>query len=411
MELFISYSRSARDAETELLRLFETRSDAQGHRSIFVQIEGDGWSPMLPGIVCDIEPSSRFETHPATFIGFLDDDSLITCKLNYEFTSSIDSTMMQLLDAGARAYGLGALAERSHYAKQDRINYIASVPDESIIVRSIQRNSIASTTIDLKHAERPGAAGRPVVESILALTQGAAEEANEYFADALSLLFETLDGTGHTSSVRRLAWEHNFRFAWTSMRLGRRFQSALPISVAMNYRTFKADFKHEEAAFRKKLLYAFWLGQEPLMLSPSAQRSMFIGSGNAPALPSWFRFLILISAAGRRVNAKLRSYNFPKLRLLRLRMRGKEEVPNREGDSLSGRRDPQSKTSAELFRGVGGPRRRKVRRHKMPRERRKELLLKLERILYASNRDTIVSLYRGRRGPVPAGMQRPGRKR
>ena len=74
MELFISYSRSARDAETELLRLFETSSDAHGHRSIFAQIEGDGWSPMLPGIVCDIEPSSRFETHPATFIGFLDDE-------------------------------------------------------------------------------------------------------------------------------------------------------------------------------------------------------------------------------------------------------------------------------------------------------------------------------------------------
>ena len=250
MELFISYSRSARVAEAELLRLFETSRDAYGHRSIFAPIEGNGWSPMLPGIVCNVDPSGHFEAHPAKFVGFLEDDLLISCKLSHKFASNIDPKIMQLLDSNTRAYSLGAF---SSYAKRDRITYIASVPDSSITVRSIHHNSIFATPAETEHADRLGPAGRPMVGSILELVRGEGGEVDDYLADVLLLLFETMDGTGHPSSVRKLAREHNCRFAWTSMRLGRQSQSEMPARIEMSYRTSEAAFEKERAGVPPKI--------------------------------------------------------------------------------------------------------------------------------------------------------------
>ncbi len=410
MDIFISYSGSARDAERELRKLFEQLWSVETLYSNVTKAGGGGWSRMLPGIVCNLGPDASEDIFPALFIGLLNDQFLISCELERGSAITSNMAITRLLGTDNLFHRSGGIENRKRH---DRMNFFARIVDASAAVRPLFDSPARPASFGWEHTEVSEHRRNAALTPILELARSRQETINERLPDLLSLLWGSVEGGASASICRKLTREYNCRFAWSSIQHSRMPQFASSADLAIGSRRLPAMPEEEGIGFHMRALRSFWEKSDTLMRPfnfTHLRYSSLVEQRSNSGWPSWLQFLIFVSNAGRRANAKLRTYEMPRLLPLRARLRRKKGSTSGNGADRSGATDAGSlKTLAELFRGCDKPRPVgcTLRRHRMPRSRRKEILLKIERALYVPNADTILSLYRGKPCFVPVAARKP----
>jgi hypothetical protein len=411
MDIFISYRDSADAAEKEFLKLFRELGSSGKDQLSLAGTHADGWSHMLPGLVCDLFPEIPAQKSPAMFIGFLDDQSLISCELQDSSTLARKPQIMQILREQDRKYNIDSLSE---LGDSNRLNFLSKIVDGTVSIRPIPHSVTppylgvrgeAETVSGFTDSDSP-------ISSIMemAATRGERRSFDARMADLLILLFNTSEARSNTATLRKLTRDYNCRVAWSSIQLDEfTLGRSSPLDPAIDF--FAVPVPESQGNGNMRMLKSFWERHtsfmKPLGLS-QLRYSSLVEQKRPLSFPSWLQFLVFVSKAGRRANAKLRTYSIPKF--LKLRRRG-----NRTTGARGRRRGPTPpgdpfllKTVAQLFRGSDaplpvGP---ELRERTMRLVRQKRRLLQVERSLYVPNADTIYSLYRGDVCPVRAPTRR-----
>ena len=221
---------------------------------------------------------------------------------------------------------------------------------------------------------------------------GGPDSLDHRLTDFLELLAHAPAGTGNDDLFRRLVREYHCRFAWASVQLDEpQGQVAMPMVNApfvFEPNTFSSDTNKENIGHLKSFWEKRGLLMKPFSILP---QTSLVERRRPISWPYWLQFLVLISNAGRRANATLRKYSFPKLRKLRrkdvFRPVRRLIVPD----------TAPLRTIAELFRGrvERVPILPELRQPRVRGVSRRDFRLQVRHSLVVPGEDTIFSLYRG----------------
>ena len=218
MYVLISYRDTARAAEAEFARLVEDPVRAIGHRLALANANTDGWSRPLPGLVFDLNLNMIGEDSPAVFIGLLDDQFLVACKL-LELPSRPDQTFIEkLLKEQCMSYDI---IPRFRNEMNIRKNALMQIADGSISVMRIASRVALPYRLSA-FGRVVGASGQDATAaSILQLADriGGSGASNHHLSTAISLLLDSFSGESSKTMLRKLVRDHDCRFAWSCIRL------------------------------------------------------------------------------------------------------------------------------------------------------------------------------------------------
>jgi hypothetical protein len=400
MDIFISYRDSAGAAENEFRKIFANIGHSEWFRLPFIKANAEGWSRMLPGLVCDLAPEINYEKAPAIFMGMLGEQSMLSCVLQESASFIGKPRMARLLRERDSLRGSSV-----HY-RSDRLDFLSEIVDGTVSIQGI------SSSRGLPHLEwgtpRPAFGFTdsasphfrfPNLDALDEISYGGRTLLNNRMMDLLTLLDNASEETSGEDVFRKLVRDYHCRFAWASVQLDEVMQISPPYlaNASPVFGSPSIDpFRNRE---NMRDLKSFW-EKRALLMRPfgfSPYESLF-EQKRPISWPYWLQFLVLISNAGR---AKLRKYSFPKL--LRFRRSGKGAGRSNHDLEPPDDRAPLP-TIGQLFSGPEGPRPvgPELRRRTMRLLRQKGLLLQIRRSLIVPDTDTIYSLYRGAVAPAPA---------
>ena len=405
MNIFISYRDSAGAAEIEFRKLFHKIGNGDLFRLPFIPVNTEGWSRMLPGLVCDLSHNNSDRKAPAIFMGMLGEQSMLSCVLQ-ESTSFIKKPGM-----GRILREQDSLRRSSLHHRSDRLDLLTEIVDGTVSIqeitggRGIPRDSgWSAPTLPFGFSDRTDPHLRlPNIHSL-------EDEAGEgeglldiRMADLLTLLDNASEESNSDDVVRKLVQDYHCRFAWASIQLD---EPAPPSLTSLSYAppvlgppslappSDKKEIRDLRSFWEKRALLMGPLGFSPYGSLVGRKRQIW---------PYWLQFLVLMSNAGR---AKLRKYSFP--RFLRFRRSDRfARMVDRDRASLG---DATSiKTVSQVLRGTdqplpAGP---ELRQRTMRLVRQKGLLLLIKKSLIVAGADTIYSLYRRDGSPQPAAIRKP----
>ena len=259
MDVFISYSRSARDAEREFLKLYEQLWSDNRRQSTLGTAGGGGWSRMLPGIVCDLDPEVSDSKIPAFLIGLMSDESLISCDLEQRALSVDNSEIQRLLDVQRRSSDLPV---SMHRRESGRINLFSKIMDGSVSVRRFARDVGLQTSFRWSGRTVMDRQNDPTIVSILELARDKQEGLDNRLADLFRLFSGFSKEMGDPLIVRRLTREYNCRFAWSSIQLDRLNRLERWRGPVMEPDRVPDTLGHKEVGSDMRTLRSFWEKQE-----------------------------------------------------------------------------------------------------------------------------------------------------
>lgn len=402
MDIYISYRDSAGEAEMEFRRLFRRLGHSDWFRLPSISMSTDGWSRMLPGLVCDLRrDDTRHKATPAIFMGMLGEQSMLSCALQASSSFLRKPKIGRLLQRGD--YNLPPVGDYLH--SSDRLDFLSKTVDGTVFIQDIaaprrfpQVFNLSPTGV--QSLGDPG--GRHFRFPNLEQTQyNYDHDGHESLIDRLTGFLELLaraPAEAEDDAVfRRLVREYHCRFAWASVQLdetpGHISSSTTNAPLVFNADMSTADRDRESIGHLK----TYW-EKRGLLTKPfdiSAYNSL-IERRRHVSWPYWLQFLVLISNASRRANATFRKYSFANMRKFR-----RKGAVNTVGEPITSDTGPLA-TVAELFRGstrhlpIVRRLRRRTRGHGAPERKR---LSELRRALIVPGTDTVLSLYRG--DPTP----------
>jgi hypothetical protein len=414
MEIIVSYRDTASAAVEEFLTRPAVRGSRIGRHSPFVGPLADDWSPMLPGLVCDLRPEVAGNKFPAIFLAFLTDELLISCKLK----PSSGPTEEQEMASETRVRN-NALGNLRRWVDTGRNVLIFKIAEGSISVRRVMRDAPVLNPYAQEIKARAAHAQNAPAVSILQLAAelGESEAPKDRLASLLTLLLDNSADESQRAILRRLTREYDCKFAWSSIRLDAisQVQTLLEeIGTGASGRlsrrkVLNANFQPGAAqSFSENSGLFMW--PSSLLYSPSFERG---AQGFGRLLPSWRRFIIFVTNAARHTNIKHRGSKIHTMLKGRRKVGLKKAPPHGNNGGGQQREAGPLKTLMHLFRGSGAPL--PVEHIRQRRASRasggKALLLKIERALNIPNTNTILSLYRGDTYPVRAASRKPREKR
>jgi hypothetical protein len=407
MDIFISYRDSAGAAEIEFRRLFRKLGHSEWFRLPAISTGSDGWSRMLPGLVCDLCPEDNDRKSPTIFMGMLGEHSMLSCALESADSLIEKPPLRRALDIGNNNFQGQSVPSLQ---RSDRLDFVSRTVDGTVSIQDIAPRYL-SHAYNWPQSNAPGFADPvgshfrfPNLDFLeYGSDYGSVSLLNNRMRDFLGLLDHT--SAEHDAVLRRLVRDYHCRFAWASVQLDETtnrtpsFMSDVPFGTS--------NFAPSEDREGLGHLKAFWekrgLLMRPFGLSPYGS---LVERRGPISWPYWLQFLILISKAGRRANATFRKYRLPRV----LKFSRKVARKSGRGPVIKTGRSPS--TIGQLFRGrerrvpiVPGLQQRKQRA-----VLQREVLLEIRRSLIVPGVETILSLYRGDAVAAPVVIRKPGDK-